>query len=155
MSFTGVLCYIRDNGRVLLQLKADDRFGGGWWNAPGGKLADGESPLDAAVREVREETGLTVRDLRDHGTLVFYFGDAQDPEITVHVFSAERFEGEMCPNEEGRVAWIEEDRIPYDQMWPDDRIWLPHLLAGRRVRGVFRLSADHTQLISHELQVEE
>ena len=59
-----VLCYIRDRGRVLLQLKADGRFGAGFWNGPGGKAAEGESPEEAAVREVREETGLTVRVVR-------------------------------------------------------------------------------------------
>lgn len=155
MASSGVVCYIRDRGRVLLQLKADGRFGGGFWNAPGGKVDDGESPAEAAVREVREETGLSVSDVRDHGSLTFYFGDGTEPELVVHVFCAGRFEGEARANEEGRLEWVAEDALPYDQMWPDDRIWLHHVLAGRRVEGVFRLSADWKELLEHELIVAE
>ncbi|OGO51345.1 MAG: hypothetical protein A2148_10605 [Chloroflexi bacterium RBG_16_68_14] len=154
MATTGTLCYIRDRGRVLLQLKADGRFGGGFWNGPGGKLGDGESPEEATLREVREETGLTVRDLRGHGTLVFYFGEAAEPDFTVHVFSTDRFEGDLSPSDEGRLEWFPEDALPYDRMWPDDRVWVPHLLAGRRFRGIFRLSENHRELIEHELEVE-
>jgi 8-oxo-dGTP diphosphatase len=150
----GVVCYIRDNGRVLLPLKPPGRFGGGWWNAPGGKLVDGETPLDAAVREVREETGLTVRDLREHGSLTFYFGDAPTPDFTVFVFSTTRFEGTVTPSDEGDLAWFEEGQLPYDNMWADDTVWLPHVLAGRRVEGVFRLSDDHKRLLEHELRVD-
>jgi 8-oxo-dGTP diphosphatase len=150
----GVVCYIRDSGRVLLQLKPEGRFGGGWWNAPGGKLMDGEPPLEAAVREVREETGLSVRDLREHGSLTFYFGDAGEPEFTVFVFSTERFEGTVAASEEGELAWFDEGALPYDNMWADDTVWLPHVLAGRRVEGMFRLSADHKRLLEHELRVD-
>jgi hypothetical protein len=49
------------------------------------------------------------------------------------------------------MEWLPEDTLPYDQMWPDDRVWLPHMLAGRRFHGVFRLSADHKTLLEHEL----
>ena len=151
---TGVLCYIRDSGRVLLQRKAEGRFGGGWWNAPGGKIADGESLEEATVREVREETGLTVDDLRAQGSLTFYFGDAPQPDFTVHVFSTTRFAGALTPNDEGPLEWFDESHLPYDQMWPDDAVWLPHVLAGHRVEGTFRLSDDHRRLISHDLHVE-
>jgi 8-oxo-dGTP pyrophosphatase MutT (NUDIX family) len=154
MPADGVVCYIRDRGRVLLQLKAEGRFGGGYWNAPGGKLTDGESPVEAAVREVREETGLTVEDLRGHGTLRFHFGETAESDITVHVFSTERFAGTVTPNEEGRLEWIDEAALPYAQMWADDAIWLPHLLAGRRFDGTFWFSEDMRQLLSHELRVE-
>lgn len=153
MPTNAVLCYIRDRGRVLLQLKADGRFGGGFWNGPGGKIAEGESPEQAAVREVREETGLVVAGLRDHGTLVFYFGEAQEPQIIVRVFSTERFSGTLQANEEGRLEWLPEDALPFGRMWPDDRLWVPHLLAGRCFRGVFRLSDDHTRILEQELEV--
>ena len=151
----GVVCYIRDSGRVLLQLKNEGRWGGGWWNGPGGKLHDGESPAAAAVREVREETGLIVRDLFEHGALTFYFGDAPEPEFTIHIFSTSTFAGEVYANEEGSLEWIAEGALPYDQMWPDDRIWLPHMLAGERFTGVFRLTADHRTLLEHELTLEQ
>ncbi len=155
MATTGTICYIRDNGRVLLQLKAKGRWGAGLWNGPGGKIEDGESPEGAAAREVREETGLTVRDLRAHGTLVFYFGDTPEPDYTVHIFSTRSFEGALQPNDEGHLEWLPEDALPYDRMWPDDPIWVPHLLAGRRFHGEFRLSADLTRVIEHELRLHD
>lgn len=153
MPTVGALCYIRDRGRVLLQLRRDDLFGGGLWNGPGGHVEEDESPAQAAVREVREETGLTIHDLRDHGALTFYFGDEAEPTYIVHIFSSERFTGQVQANDEGQLEWFSEERIPFDQMFPDDRHWVPHLLAGRRFEGTFRLSEDLMQIVSHELQV--
>lgn len=154
MPTNAVLCYIRANGRVLLQRKAPGRFGGGYWNAPGGKIADGETAAAAARREVLEETGLTVHDLRDHGTVTFYLDAIEEPDIIVHVFTAEGFEGALQPSQEGPLDWFLEDRLPYDEMWEDDRLWLPHVLAGRRVRGWFWFSAGYERLLRHELTVE-
>ncbi len=155
MTTHAVLCYIRSNGHVLLQHKAPGRFGGGFWNAPGGKIVDGESPEQAATREVLEETGLTVRDLRDRGTLTFYVDRVDGPDIHVHVFVAGEFEGEVEANDEGPLEWIADDALPYDEMWEDDRIWVPHVLAGRRICGSFRFSAGYEKMLDHELTLEE
>ena len=154
MTALGVICHIRDEGRVLLQLRANGLFGAGFWNGPGGHVEDGESPAEAAVREVHEEAGLVVRDLLEHGALTFYFGEAKEPKYIVHVFSTEHFEGEARNSAEGRLEWFAEGRLPYDRMFPDDRYWFPHLLAGRRFQGTFRLSDDLTRVISHDLRLE-
>lgn len=155
MSTTGAVCYIRRNGRVLLQLKTTGRFGGGWWNAPGGKVADGETPEKGAIRETKEETSLEVSELRHHGVITFYFGDTAEPDYFLHVFSTTRFAGEPRDSVEGRLQWHDGADLPYDQMWPDDRFWLPDMLAGRRFRGTFRLTADYQRIVSHEYEVLE
>jgi aminoglycoside phosphotransferase (APT) family kinase protein/8-oxo-dGTP pyrophosphatase MutT (NUDIX family) len=154
MATRGTVCYLRRDGQVLLQLKAEGRFGGGLWNAPGGKIEAGESPADATVREMREETGLTVRDLFEHGTLTFFFGETAEPDYTVHIFSTSAFGGALQPNDEGPLEWHPEAALPYERMWPDDTVWLPHLLAGHRFHGEFRLSSDLTRVIEHELRLD-
>ncbi len=154
MTALGVICHIRDEGRVLLQLRADGLFGAGFWNGPGGHVEEGESPLEAAVREVEEEAGLVVRDLLEHGVLTFYFGDATEPKYIVHVFSTSHYEGEPRASDEGRLEWFPEDGLPYDRMFPDDRFWFPHLLAGRRFQGTFRIADDLTEVVSHDLRLE-
>lgn len=153
MTTHAVLCYIRDNGRVLLQHKAPGRFGGGLWNAPGGKMADGESPEQAARREVLEETGLTVDGLIDHGTITFYVDGTEGPDIIVRVFAARSFDGRLQANDEGPLEWVPEESLPYEQMWEDDRLWVPHILAGRRVRGSFRFTENYGRMVEHELEV--
>lgn len=84
----------------------------------------------------------------------FYFGEAAEPGYTVHIFSTDSFAGELRPSEEGELEWFGEAALPYDRMWPDDPIWVPLLLAGRRFEGTFRLSEDLSQVLEHELRVE-
>jgi 8-oxo-dGTP diphosphatase len=155
MTTHAVLCYIRDDGRVLLQQKAPGRFGEGFWNAPGGKMIGGETPEQATRREVLEETGLMVAGLIDHGTITFYVDGTEGPDIIVRVFASRRFVGTLQANEEGPLEWFAEESLPYDEMWEDDRLWVPHVLAGRRVRGSFRFTEGYGRMTEHELEVEE
>jgi mutator protein MutT len=149
----GVVCYLRQNGRVLLQLKAEGRFGGGLWNAPGGKIDEGETAEQAVVREFREETGLKITP-SERATLTFYFGEETEPAFDVHVFTSESFEGEMVASDEGHLEWHAVDALPLGRMWPDDEYWLPHVLAGHRVTATFRLSEDMTRVIEHDVRTE-
>jgi len=153
MPTTGAVCYVRSNGRVLLQLKAEGRFSGGWWNAPGGKVDENESPEDGAIRETKEETNLEVTDLREHGVNMFYFGDSIEPDYELHVFSTIAFAGEPRDSAESRLQWFDDRDVQYDRMWPDDRFWLPDMLAGRRFRGTFRLTGDYPRIVSLEYAV--
>jgi 8-oxo-dGTP diphosphatase len=150
----GVVCYLRQNGRVLLQLKAEGRFGGGLWNAPGGKIDDGESAEAAVLRELREETGLLVHAPAQRGHLTFYFGDVLEAAFSVYVFTSDSFAGDIVASDEGILEWHAVDDLPYRRMWPDDVFWLSHVLAGRRVRGTFRLSDDMSEVVEHQLSVE-
>ena len=148
------LCQILRDGQLLLLRKNPGLFGEGKWNGLGGKLLSGERPEEGVVREVLEETGLKIQAFTYHGVLDFYFGEKQEPDWVVHVFSSRDFTGE--PNmisEEGILKWFTFENIPYDQMWQDDGHWLPLLLEGEKFKGRFLFSEDGSELLDHELTV--
>ncbi|MEX0887877.1 MAG: 8-oxo-dGTP diphosphatase [Patescibacteria group bacterium] len=145
-----VLCFIVKNGQVLLAMKKRS-FGKGWWNGAGGKIEAGESPLEAVLRETREEIGIVPLDPVHHGTLHFFFEDGQTPDWQVHVFRALDFEGEPLETEEMAPQWFSVDEVPYDSMWADDPHWLPLLLEGKRFEGKFTFR-DNQTLTSHEVR---
>ena len=100
------------------------------------EIIPGETSLEAAIREAHEETGLTVKELRKHGHLMFYFGQGTDPDWVVYVFSTFCFNGTLDPSEEGFLKWFHVSKIPYEKMWEDDKHWLPYMLEGKRFHGV-------------------
>lgn len=122
-----VLVFLRRGGLVLL-IRKKRGLGAGKINAPGGRIEPGETPLEAAVRECREEVGLTPRNPVARGTLAFVFADGYSLNCTV--FEASEWSGQMVETDEALPFWHSEHAIPYDEMWADDRLWLPRLFAG-------------------------
>lgn len=134
------LCIISEPDRVLLGMKKRG-FGVGKWNGFGGKVAEGESIEDAAKREVVEECGLTVELMAPAGILKFTW-EGQDDIFEVHVFRVDRWSGDVVESEEMRPQWFAIDEIPYAEMWPDDKFWLPAFLEGRTCNGAFHFAQD-------------
>ena len=144
------LCVLYDETRVLLAMKKRG-FGAGRWNGFGGKVENGEIVQAAALRECQEEGGITPINLIARGVLTFFF--AGDPvELEVHLFSASTFSGELRETEEMRPQWFVRDTIPYSEMWPDDRYWLPLFLEGKTLRANFHFQ-DHDTLLRHTIDV--
>ncbi len=133
------LLFVVRDGEVLLIRKLRG-LGAGKINAPGGRVEPGETPAEAAVREVHEETGVVPTGLRRHGELRFQFLDGYS--IHVWVFRASGFRGTAVATEEAIPLWTPVERIPYEEMWADDRIWLPELLAGKSFSGRFLFDGD-------------
>jgi mutator protein MutT len=150
---TATICEITREGRILLQKKAAGRFGEGKWNGPGGKVKPDETPEQGVIREVKEETGLTIRDPVLKGLLGFYFGEKEKPDWTAYIYRVTEFIGELNPNEEGELRWFRFEDIPYDEMWEDDIHWLPHLLEGKKVTGTFWYDEKGEELVRHQLKV--
>jgi 8-oxo-dGTP diphosphatase len=151
MTTLATLCTIIRDGRILLQRKAEGRFGEGKWNGPGGKLQLGESPQECVIREVYEETGLRIHSLRLHGSLKHFFGGDGEPDWMVYQFSSDDFEGEPKESDEGVLKWFPFDEIPYDEMWQDDEYWLPLILEGKMFDGDFIFNEDGSELLRHSI----
>jgi len=138
------LLFILQSGRVLL-IRKKRGLGAGKINGPGGKLDPGESLLECAVREVTEELCVEPIAPVHRGRLRFQFMD--DYSIDVGIFVAEQFNGVPTETGEAVPLWFDVDAIPYDEMWADDRIWLPRVLAGENVDGQFLFDGD--EMLDH------
>ncbi|RLF00053.1 MAG: NUDIX hydrolase, partial [Thermoprotei archaeon] len=117
-------------------------------------VEEGESPEEAAAREVLEEVGIRVLELERAGVLEFY-SIGGEPDWVVYVYRSRKFEGEPRPSDEAEPRWFKARDLPFNEMWVDDRVWLPHVLAGRRVRGRFWFSEDYGELLRWEVEIEE
>ena len=125
-------------------------FGLGKIVGPGGKVEAGETPAEAAVREVAEETGIVVAvgDLREAAVLTFRFPARPSWDLRLWVYTAERFAGAPVTSEEIDCRWLPADRPPLDRMWDDARLWLPRVLAGDHVTAEFEYAEDGERVAS-------
>jgi len=133
------LVFVVREGRILL-IRKKRGLGAGKINGPGGRLECGESPLDCAVREVKEELRTTPTGLEMCGENRFQFVDGYS--IHVYVFRATGCDAEPQETEEAAPIWAPTQRIPYEEMWEDDELWLPLVLRGRRFSGRFIFDGD-------------
>jgi 8-oxo-dGTP diphosphatase len=118
------LCYIEKDGKYLMlhrTKKAKDP-NEGKWTGIGGRFRDGESPEECVVREVREETGLTLTSFRFRG-IVTFVSDTWPAEY-MHLFTADGYSGKMTDCDEGDLEWIPKNAIGHLPLWEGDRIFL-------------------------------
>lgn len=147
------LCYLlRPDAEVVLLIEKKRGLGEGKFVGPGGKVEDGETPHECVVREVKEEIGVEVPDPEKVGEFEFVFG--QDAEMFVHVFRAEDFSGIPEETEEADPEWFDYESVPYDQMWEDDRYWMPYLFEGESFCGEFVFDSDSEELLEWDVETE-
>lgn len=136
------LMFVVQGNRVLLIDKLRG-IGQGKINGPGGKIDPGETPEQCVIRECQEELHITPLQPIKMGELLFAMSDI--PDIHCHVFMAHAFDGVPTPTEEANPRWTEIDQIPWDQMWEDDRCWLPQMLEGQKFLGKFIFEGERMQ----------
>jgi 8-oxo-dGTP diphosphatase len=143
--FATLLFVVRDGHILLIRKKRG--FGAGKINGPGGRIEAGETFLEAAVRETREELGIVPLSPELRGELHFQFVDGYS--LHCSVFVASGCIGEPIETAEAIPLWTPLHAIPYQEMWADDIRWLPDLLAGCKIRGFFHFEDE--RLLSHQV----
>lgn len=134
--YTTTLCFLLKKDKILLGMKKTG-FGQGKYNGFGGKLKDGETILQATVRELKEESGIQVAEgqLAYVGKLDFIFPASPQLRHDVHIFLVHTWQGEPVETKEMKPQWFSQSDIPYNEMWQDDIYWLPTVLAGKIIEG--------------------
>jgi 8-oxo-dGTP diphosphatase len=111
---------------MIHRVKKHNDIHEGKWNGLGGKIEAGETPEECAIREIREESGLLVKNLSLKGFLTFpQFANHQDWYAFVYVIDA--FEGELIDSPEGVLHWINDSDLTNLNLWEGDREFLPWL----------------------------
>ncbi|MCC3274266.1 8-oxo-dGTP diphosphatase [Arthrobacter sp. zg-Y20] len=148
-----VLCFLfrdtRDGTQVLMGLKKTG-FGLGRVVTLGGHIEAGETPEQAAVREVQEESGVAVQeaDLQRAGTIEWIFPAQPALDMSTVLFRAHHWEGEPVETSEILPAWYAPGEMPYASMWPDSAHWMPRLLSGEYFDAVVTIADDNVNVAS-------
>ena len=132
------LCYlIKDDKYLMLhRTKKEHDINKDKWIGVGGKMENGESPTDCVIREVKEETGLSIHDPSLRAFITFNFLDP-DPDLSdwdteyMFVYVCEKFAGEVdfsCS--EGNLAWVPMEALPTLPMWEGDALFMAPVLGG-------------------------
>jgi 8-oxo-dGTP diphosphatase len=110
----------------------------------GGHVEDGETPGEAAAREVKEESGISVAPgtLAEVAFITFLFPCRPRWDMTVNVFTSAEWAGQAAESPEIIPRWFPASALPLDHMWDDARHWLPRVLAGERLRATFSYADD-------------
>jgi 8-oxo-dGTP diphosphatase len=118
------LCMIQDGDRVLMLNRNHDNFKG--YIAPGGKLEFPESPVDGAIREVKEETGLDVKNLKFKGIYEYVNEKAKDRYI-IYNYITKDFSGELIKDsKEGTLQWINIEELEHLPMQASIKRRMPY-----------------------------
>ena len=119
----GAVVY-RYNNDVLEVLLIRHRFGG-HWSFPKGHVEEGENEFQTALREVKEETGLTMLNPRFRG-LVTFVSDEWGVEY-MHLFTCTEFAGALTDCDEGELVWLPKAELLTKKMWEGDKLFLKAL----------------------------
>ena len=146
------LCYIEKNNSYLMlhRVKKVNDENQDKWIGVGGKMEEGESPEECLVREVKEETGLSLKRYQYRGFITFVSN--QWGTEYMHLFTASEYEGKIKECEEGILEWVPKERIEELNLWEGDKIFF-RLLNQDIPFFTLKLCYEGEQLISHTVNL--
>ncbi len=132
------LCHIvKDDCYLMMhRVKKENDINKDKWIGVGGKFEYGESPEECLLREVKEETGLTLLNYKFRGIVTFCYGE--DVVEYMHLFDADEFEGELTDCDEGELVWVPIKDVCNLPIWEGDKIF-------------FKLLAENADVFSLKL----
>ncbi|MDD3083602.1 MAG: NUDIX domain-containing protein [Candidatus ainarchaeum sp.] len=140
------LVFLADKKNVLLAMKKKG-FGSGKWNGYGGKVEKGETILKAAIRELKEESGIEAKEkeLEFVGKISFVFLEKPEWNQDVHIFLIKEIR-KAIETEEMKPKIFKKNNLPFKQMWDGDKHWIPIILEKKEIiaklefvgKGVFK-----------------
>ena len=118
------LCYIEKNSSYLMlhRVTKKNDINQDKWIGVGGHFEFKESPEDCLLREVKEETGLTLKNFKFRGIVTFISDD--EPAEYMCLYTSDDFEGKLIECDEGKLEWIPFEKIESLELWEGDKIFL-------------------------------
>jgi len=150
-NYVTTLLLLRKDNKILLAMKKRG-FGEGKYNGVGGKLEEGETPEQAMLRETKEEINITPTKYEKVAIIDFLeYNKGEQFTLTFHLYLATDWDKEPEETEEMKPEWFDIDKIPYDNMFPDDKYWLPLILEGKKIKAFFEFN-ENWELLTHKIE---
>lgn len=144
--YDSTACYLKVDGKVLM-LKYNKKWGQ-VYTPPGGKFELGETPLDCVTREFQEETGLTLINPRLQG--ISCWKDSY--EGIIYIFTATDYKGDLRESEEGKLEWIEEDKLKTLHQFSQNQKFTDYLFQPEIFEGKFELD-ENCEVVKGEIRI--
>ena len=142
------LCYIEQDNKYLMlhRNKKSNDPNKEKWIGVGGKIKTKESKEECLIREVKEETGLTLTKYQYRAKIYFY-SDTYDHEI-MYLYTASEFIGELTECNEGDLVWIDKSEILTLNLWEGDKVFLQKLLTEYNQPFVLKLYYEGERFVN-------
>ncbi len=145
------LCLLKKDNEILLAKKKRG-FGVGKYNGVGGKIEGTETPEEAMIRETKEEISVVPTRYEKVGVVSFdEFYKGEKTNLVFHLYMVYEWEGTPEESEEMIPKWFSVENIPYNQMFPDDKYWLPLILEGKKIKAYFDFD-EEWNLLSKDIK---
>lgn len=151
------LCYIEKEDKYLMmhRVKKENDINKDKYIGVGGHFEYGESPDECLLREVKEETGLTLIKYKPRGIVTFIYGDENQPDERMveymHLYTATDFKGNIIECDEGNLEWIDKADVYNLPIWEGDKIFFRLLEEREDYFSLKLVYSESGELISSEV----